>query len=331
MPTTTIDAPIAAVTVYTDRARVTRRGRVHLAAGEQTVALTTLPTTLDEDSVRAGGRGANVRILGVEVTTQFVPRPPEPDQAALRAQIEALQDNDKALQDEDTADDTRLTYLQGLRDSSTRNLAKGFAQGQASLDSIQTLAQYLAQETTAILTRKRDRAKQRRDLARELEALQARLKQGSKGNPQQRREIHVALEATAETDLDLEISYMVRGASWDPLYDVRLVDTTVTVTYLAGVRQQSGEDWPAVELTLSTARPASSATIPELQPWYVDVYRPLPPPMPRMAMPAGAPMQAASGGGARDEMRAQTTELAAAPPPPPPAAIITPPAAGSMP
>ena len=58
MPTTTIDAPIAAVTVYTDRARVTRRGRVHLAAGEQTVALTTLPTTLDEDwcGPEAGGR-----------------------------------------------------------------------------------------------------------------------------------------------------------------------------------------------------------------------------------------------------------------------------------
>ena len=322
MPTTTIEAPIKAVTVYTDRARVTRRGTVHLAAGEQTLALTTLPTTLDEDSVRAGGRGAHVRILGVEVTTQFVPRPPEPDQAELRAQIEALQETDRALQDEDTQDDTRLAYLQGLRDSSSGTLAKAFARGQAGLDSIQALAHYLAQETADTLTRKRERAKQRRDLARELEALQARMNQGGKGNPQQRREIHVALEATAETDLDLEISYMVRGAAWEPLYDVRLVDTTVTVTYLAGVRQQSGEDWPAVELALSTARPATSATIPELAPWDVDVFRPLPPPMPRMVMPAAAPMQVASGGGAaRDEARAQTTELGAPPPPPPPAEV----------
>jgi uncharacterized protein (TIGR02231 family) len=311
-----------AVTVYTDRARVTRRGTVHLAAGTHTIALTPLPTTLDEDSVRAGGRGAHVRILSVEVTTQFVPRPPEPDQSELRAQIEALQETDKTLQDEDAADDTRLAYLQGLRDSSAGNLAKAFARGQASLDSIQTLAQYLAQETAGVLTGKRDRAKQRRDLARDLEALTARLKQGSKGNPQQRREIQVTLEATAETELELEISYMVRGAAWEPLYDVRLVDTTVTVTYLAGVRQQSGEDWPAVELALSTARPATSATIPELGPWYVDVYRPLPPPPPRMAMPAGMTMQAASGGGAaRDEARAQTTELGAPPPPPPPAEI----------
>ena len=271
--------------------------------------------------MRAGGRGANVRILGVEVTTQFVPRPPEPDQADLRSQIEALQDSDKALQDEDTADDTRLAYLQGLRDSSTRNLAKGFAQGQATLDSIQTLAQYLAQETADILARKRERAKNRRDLARELEALQARLKQIGKGNPQQRREIQVALEATAETDLDLEISYMVRGASWEPLYDVRLVDTTVTVTYLAGVRQQSGEDWPAVELALSTARPATSATIPELAPWYVDVYRPLPPPMPRMAMPAGAPMQAASGGGPTRRNARPNDRTGCRPAPPPPAEI----------
>ncbi len=39
----TLAAGIPAVTVYTDRARVTRQGVVHLAAGQQVVALSNLP------------------------------------------------------------------------------------------------------------------------------------------------------------------------------------------------------------------------------------------------------------------------------------------------
>ena len=72
-----ITAPIVEVTVYTDRARITRRGSVHLAAGEQTLTLEGLPTTVQDDSVRASGRGANARILGVDLSRDYVTSPPE--------------------------------------------------------------------------------------------------------------------------------------------------------------------------------------------------------------------------------------------------------------
>jgi uncharacterized protein (TIGR02231 family) len=57
------------------------------------------------------------------------------------------------------------------------------------------------------------------------------------------------------------------------------------------VVQATGEDWPECELTLSTARPAVAASVPELEPWWIDVHRPPPPPRVRMAAspaPAGA-------------------------------------------
>lgn len=129
--------------------------------------------------------------------------------------------------------------------------------------------------------------------------MKARLAQVQRGAPLQQREIHVALEASAETDLELEAEYAVRGASWEPLYDIRLLDGRVTLTYLACVRQQSGEDWPAVPLSLSTARPAVSATLPELSPWYVDAYHPPAVKMTRSMAPmetldVGAPPPAAA-------------------------------------
>ena len=67
----------------------------------------------------------------------------------------------------------------------------------------------------------------------------------------------------------MELSYHVPGASWRPLYDLTLDGEQLAVSYLAEVTQQTGEDWPAVELTLSTTRRGRHQTLPELEPWYI--------------------------------------------------------------
>ena len=82
------------------------------------------------------------------------------------------------------------------------------------------------------------------------------------------------------------------------MYDARLEGEQVTITWHGLVAQQSGEDWPATGLSLSTARPAVTTAVPELSPWYVGQYRPRPAPMMRAmasdAMAAGAPPPAPS-------------------------------------
>jgi uncharacterized protein (TIGR02231 family) len=308
-----IEAPIVAVTVYPDRARVTRRGTVALTPGEHTLTLGSLPTTLQDDSVRAGGKGAGVKILGVEVASQYVTSAPESALAETQQRLQDLQDADRVLADSEAAVAARLDFLTNLRDTSSVSVAKAIAYGKTTLDNVASLGNYLIAELKAAHAEQRELAGKRRDLAREIAAVQAQLAQTGRGTTYERREIRVAVEAAAATSLELELIYGVTGAGWEPLYDIRLVDAAVTLTYLAGVRQQTGEDWPAVALTLSTARPAASHGLPKLDPWYVDVYRPAPPPV-RAAMPMS--MAAPSGGGrARDE--AQATEGYAPPPPPP--------------
>jgi uncharacterized protein (TIGR02231 family) len=73
------------------------------------------------------------------------------------------------------------------------------------------------------------------------------------------------------------------------------------VSYLAQVTQHSGEDWPSVQLTLSTARPALSATLPELDPWYVQVYYPAPKPAAAPSPPRMERRRAARLPGAEEE------------------------------
>jgi uncharacterized protein (TIGR02231 family) len=57
------------------------------------------------------------------------------------------------------------------------------------------------------------------------------------------------------------------------VYDARLDGDKLTLTWFGLITQRTGEDWPTCELTLSTARPATGASLPELDPWFVGAAR----------------------------------------------------------
>jgi uncharacterized protein (TIGR02231 family) len=80
------------------------------------------------------------------------------------------------------------------------------------------------------------------------------------------------------------------------------------LTFRALVRQQTGEDWQAVDLSLSTSRPSVGGTPPELFPWRVAFYRPQPPM--QMSVMSSAPRSAYKKA-ARASFRADTVEEAA--------------------
>ncbi len=67
-----LEAPIKDVTVYSDRALITRRGTLQLEAGEHELRINNLPQFI-RDSLRAAGQGPEgTRILNVDVTTAFL-------------------------------------------------------------------------------------------------------------------------------------------------------------------------------------------------------------------------------------------------------------------
>jgi hypothetical protein len=82
----------------------------------------------------------------------------------------------------------------------------------------------------------------------------------------------------------IKVTYFVLRARWYPLYDLALNSDTgkVTVAFSGMVSQESGEDWSEATLTLSTAVPATSATLPKLLTWKIgekERFIPRPTPM----------------------------------------------------
>lgn len=73
---TTVHSQIVAVTVYSDKALVTRKGKVSLSGTERELVINSLPVTLETDSVRVSGAGTvGVRLLGVNCDRIYTTEP----------------------------------------------------------------------------------------------------------------------------------------------------------------------------------------------------------------------------------------------------------------
>ncbi|MDN5860500.1 MAG: DUF4139 domain-containing protein [Pseudonocardia sp.] len=288
LPTSSVTAPIVAVTVHPGRARITRRGRLGVPAGASEILVADLPGTLVEESVRVAPRGSGLRVVGVDVRQRDLAIVPD---ERVRAAETALRDAERGLAAVDAADSgaaARQELLRRLADRSGAKLAAALAAGTAQLGRISEIGESVAAEVAEVATVRHGHAEQRRAAEHAVAAARAELDR-LRHSGRSRRELVVGVEADAATELEIDASYQVERAGWSTAYDARLTDRgTVALTWYGMVWQASGEDWPACELTLSTARPTVAASVPELDPWWVA---PEPPPAPVM-LRAAAPMAA---------------------------------------
>jgi len=316
---TGLDAPIVGVTVFRDGARVRRRGTVSVEPGPRPVVIRDLPASVDPASVRVAARGRDLALLNVEVHHRYRTDPLREETARLRSEADRCRDAVQALDDEDTAEQARLAFLGHLSGAAAAALARAVSFGRASHDDLAQMAGHLSADTAGALGRRREIGARRRAASRELEAAEQRLADAESraGDAVAFAEVSATLEASAATRAEVELSYHVPGASWRPLYDLALEGERLAVSYLAEVTQQTGEDWPAVELVLSTTRRGLHQTLPELDPWYIGRARPVPRPLAGRVMArarAAVPMAAGSAGGdAADADLEEATVLAAEP------------------
>jgi uncharacterized protein (TIGR02231 family) len=286
-----LDTQITAVTVFPDRARVTRAGTCTLEPGAHTVTIANLPRTLEENSLRASGSGA-ARLGGVQLEHRYLDIIPPGDAQAAQDKLQALLDQDKIFADEAEAWQTRLNVVKNIGEQGGENFARMLARGKLSLEGLTNTLDYLSNSYEAASNALRDLNARRRELQKQIDAARQEAEKFSHATKREVYDAQVQLEATNAGTVTIELTYNVHGASWDAVYDARLQDKQLEWNYLAQVRQQTGEDWNApYALTLSTATLATGIDKPELPPWRIDMYHP---PQPRAMKTRGGPPMAAA-------------------------------------
>jgi uncharacterized protein (TIGR02231 family) len=272
-----IDTEITAVTVYTDRALVTRQGKISLTGSERELTVSNLPTTLDPESVRVGGKGQiGVKLQGVTVDRQYTTEPVVDRIAQLTAQMEQLGADKRHLQAQLDTIKLQANFLQGLQDKTQESFSRSLARQQIGLEDTQNFLDFIGAKTTEYACAGEDLHRQQQQIDKQLQSLRLQLSEIQTPYSKESFEITVAIEPAGAGEFQLELSYVVQRAYWTPLYDLRVHSTskTIQLNYLAEIVQTTGEDWTNVSLMLSTAKPGLGTLPPKLDPWYLDISKP---------------------------------------------------------
>ncbi len=288
-----VDSQITAATVYTDRAVVTRTAALdQLTVGEHELTFENLPAALMDDSLQVTAHGtAQATILDVNARNTFVEATPDPKVKELEDRLQDLARERRGYDDRTTIIGQQRDYLLRIQTASTTpvNGTSAVPVSRPGVDDWTKLMDFTEKNLTALNAESETLDQKRDDLQARQTALEAQLNQlrsggatGGNGgrirpNPNRNRNVKtvtVRIAVATAGNLSLALAYGVRGASWSPSYDARLRtgadQPAVDLGYFGNIRQNTGEDWKNVALTLSTARPSLGGGAPELHAWVLD-------------------------------------------------------------
>ncbi|MFB3919098.1 MAG: mucoidy inhibitor MuiA family protein [Candidatus Velamenicoccus archaeovorus] len=271
-----VDSRISQVTVYPDSALITRVGTVELAVGAQEISFADIVPDIDEDSLKVSGKGtASVKIMGARVKKEFLQEAAGTRVKELEQQIQAAADELRKIGDAKSVAISKKQLLDAVLSFSSDQLPEDMATKMPQAKELGDLLSFLDASYKDYYAVLQGLDVKERDVRKQLDVLQRELAQISRSQ-KMKRSIAVDVEATKAGSLTLEVTYLVRGASWYPVYEARthFDKSRVELVGFGVVRQKTGEDWEDVEVTLSTAKPTVSGHMPELSSWILRPYQP---------------------------------------------------------
>lgn len=284
---------IDAVTVYQTSARVTRVAKVDLPAGDVRLLLPGVTDRLLDDSLRVRGTGsAGARVFGLSVDRVSGVGAAAAEARAAQERLDGLQDEDRALEDQQKGAATRRDFVDSLRSTYSEERARNMAVRGVSSREWADMVAFVAREREAAAAELRKAETARRGLAKRIQAARAELEKLQAKRSETTKTIAIDLRAEKPGAFEVRVSYVVPNASWRPVWDARLAAErkAMDLSLHASVEQVTGEDWSDVRLAVSTAQPARALYLPELSPRWLE--KPRPRPVPYAASPAARPMAA---------------------------------------
>ncbi len=271
-----VDSQISAVTVYADRAVVTRLGEVKLTAGINELIFENLPAGLLDQSLQVSGSGSvNTTILDVTARQTYLAATPDPRRKDLEQQIQDLREKDRAVIDRNVVLRSQSNLITKLQNSAVE-LGTGEKSERPKLDEVKSVLEFGQKQLMELAAQQQELDNQRADLQAEIAALQNQLNDLRGTGARSVKNVVVRVQASEAGAFKASLNYTVHGASWSPSYDARVLtgEKAVQLGYFGNVRQSTGEDWNDVALTLSTARPSLGGAAPDLGVWNLNIWEP---------------------------------------------------------
>ena len=262
-----LDSKITEVTVYADRARVTREVTLDLPAKADRFSFAKLPSWIDEGSVRVSlntADGAKGEVLDVQIRRTYLTATSDEEVRKAQEAVQEISDQVNELSDKQKVIEQRRKHLESIRVFSLDKLPKDAAAREVKVAEYVDFLAFLETSLTKLNADRRALEKQRREIQPEQNARQKRLSELNSKAQLEERAVEVALRGQGQATVVL--TYLLAGASWEPAHELRADEKgeMVHITSYAVVRQTTGEDWGVPKLSFSTQNLSRTARIPEL-------------------------------------------------------------------
>lgn len=261
-----LNTKISAVTVYADRAQVTRTVVVDLSSSGARYKIEKLPGWIDQESVRATLTPASAgRIIDVAVEKSFLVESSEEAVRKAEIAVRDIQDQLAVLADEERVINAEIVQLESIRAFSLEKLPRDMATRDIK---VQTFGDTITFVSTSLRNNRkllRDSQMKRRTLDPELQARTRALNELRARA--QLEQCAAIVELTGDGRATLTLSYLTPGATWEPVGEMRVSGggNKVALTQYASVVQTTGEDWDGATLAFATQRPDETLNVPQVQ------------------------------------------------------------------
>lgn len=268
-PDKPVDSKITDVTVFLNKAQVTRITKTKVDAGKTNVIITGLSSQLDPQSVQVSGKGGVV-ILGTSHRQNYL------SDFNLPKPVRMLKDSVETLQRQLVLEQSQKEILNKEEQMLLSNQKIGGTNQNLTVAELKAMADFYRTRLGDIVSSRMKQDEKIKKLNERIARLNAQINSQNELYRRNTSELVVSVSAEATTNVELQVRYVVANAGWSPVYDLRATDTKnpVQLSYKANVFQSTGEEWNNVKLKLSTANPNLSGQKPELYAWYLDFYYP---------------------------------------------------------
>lgn len=264
------DSKITEVTVFLNKAQVTREVKTRIEVGRTNLVLRGLTAQLDPTSIQVSGKGGFV-ILGINHQQNHL------NEFNLPKGLRVLKDSVEILQRQLLLEQSQKEILTKEEQMLLSNQKIGGANQNITVAELKAMADFYRSRLGDIVAARMKQDEKIKKINERMGKLNNQINEHHELYNRGTSEIVVSLSAEAATAVDLDVNYVVANAGWYPVYDLRAINTKspMQLSYKANVFQSTDEEWKNVKLKLSTANPNQSGLKPELSSWFLDFYQPV--------------------------------------------------------
>ena len=269
-----VNSAVKSVTIFSDRAEVTRTMKTTINKGTNSITFLNLGNNIDSNTIRAKVNNKNVKIISNMIENNILYFFREKENQIIFEELITELKNYIILEDENFVCKLENDIIYDLRDYIQLSLNELILDSDNTLTKLKEALTFLEQRINSNSISMITINNSQKLLKEKLDNYKYKLEKIRTMDKRVQNNITVTIDSPKETEIELEIYYNLSGVVWRPTYDASLdIDKKiVSMSYFGEISQTTGENWENCNFILSTAIIDTDIDIPRIYPVSLSGY-----------------------------------------------------------